>query len=399
VCEELRLREAELQDSDPVTAAFSGAFADFIVEDPTFRHALEKSVRFKESNGEPLGAYYTCHMLHRLMQATLIEQPDYPYAYADKVMWQGAITRLLEDEEKQKNFCLDLVYWDVGTNKSERGVAYRLMQHLYKDRFGDRPRYMDVGSSRGHIIAALDIADYVFRLPEVYTGSPEDNEIEVDPTLTSEIARLINWYLPIGRSVCIDAWPRNDEEVRLFKRACSFDPPELLNPANLQDYERLDQHQSSNITYIEELFDHPGLFDPQDGSTVVTGGAEVSGPPMYEFGQEFSFVTICSLMYQLAEERRRRVFDNALRYSPPNGIVMVQDFTDWQPPVDEQHPVEQLSFPSRWRDPSRPFSYRTMIFDKTQPDLGFQELFRWNNGRCQQLILGDLALHRMEVLS
>ncbi len=86
------------------------------------------------------------------------------------------------------------------------------------------------------------------------------------------------------------------------------------------------------------------------------------------------------MMYQISKKDRAKLLSKIQKQLLPEGIIIVQDFATLSPKNRSQ-----LSFKESWF--KNPYSYGTFVYS-AKTNWQFQEIFRWENGRCKTVKAG-----------
>jgi hypothetical protein len=317
---------------------------------------------------------YAQNKLLRPTQAyELRTNPDYPHGGFDNPnRWLRTFETILDDPENFGNFFIDSRR-NVASNVSERYKAIKLIMLTVGERFETAPNILDIGCSQNLGLIRLAAShqrthDHHKHLDDhAETGSLNTNWI-IDATDTSSLKRLLSIDAPIGGSVGIDIMNVEDPLVKGWAKSCSFYPSELFDARKVAQYEQLAQSRSEAVSFFR------GDFADFDHAQF-----QVTYP-----NKKFGLVTFSTMLYQCSPAERQRMLENAMLYVHPEGVIVIQDFVK----TNSSDPHE-LQFYKNWF--ARKYRYRTMVLDMREPELGFQELFRWDSGRCEKMKAGRSA--------
>lgn len=307
----------------------------------------------------------------------------YPYDYVENdELWTESLDMLYGAEEKfgHSELTFDQVAWNLQSNVSERYKGFKLPLVMFRERFGEVSRVLDVGASRNHGLKRMtqqsrSMRFNMTRVMEVQHGDePTD---KTDAYSSRKIRNALAAKIPL-RGVGVEPFPvlinkegQEDEGHRRWIESCSFYPSELMNRQRLNMYRKLDSMQIPGIEMRQGNFAVPYLHERFP---------ELPDEP-------FDMVTFSTVLYQMRDKHSflRAMLENALRYVKDDGMIIVQDFVK----LNQDFPND-LEFPDNWYD--EPYGYRTLIYDMTDQKRGFQEFVRWKNGRCMKMIWGDSPL-------
>jgi hypothetical protein len=164
----------------------------------------------------------------------------------------------------------------------------------------------------------------------------------------------------MGRANGIDIWPiGRDVEQSAWVESCSLKPLERIKPKHLTQYRNLDRYESDRVGFIWGSFADEQLDLSQNGVEL----------------QSQDLIAFLTTLYQVPEFARHRQLENAKKYLKPDGVIYIQDFAKL-----ESDDATMLDFPEHQFEEK--FGYRGFVFENAHPERGFQEVWRFSNGRC-----------------
>ncbi len=259
--------------------------------------------------------------------------------------------------------------FELQTTKPKRYATLQWLGHLCRERFQGPLNILDVGPSRGDGLKMLALGMPVGHIAVHGTDNDELN--------TTRVNDLLHVPLPdVGTFHGIEKWPilqRDALRTEWFKS-------NYLRPIDLKDPERV-------RLYYELEPDIPGVIIEQ-------GDFARDTPPELHHrhtGQTvYDIVFYSTVLYQMKEEQRIRMFKNGLkRIHPDRGLLVVQDYLS----INEEDPFE-LDFHDQLDEK---YKYRTVAIDLSsdeEREKGFQELIRWEDGSCNAMQFGNSDLSR-----
>ncbi|MEO7617425.1 MAG: class I SAM-dependent methyltransferase [Candidatus Saccharibacteria bacterium] len=337
-------------------AAFATAMYQ-LSESEKFKTAIERLYIAKPN-------VYASYVITSLFKATqkqlLVQYPlTYPLEFKTAAVWEHAITKIFSDTIHFEEFCLDLENRTVQSNVSERYKAFKLVLMLMKDRLGEMPSVLDVGCSRNHGLKKLAL-NLPFQPLEI--ASPLRIKGSTRIGLESHLNTLLRQDFGLSYGIGSDIVPIDMAEQASWVRNCSFYPGELLNTASVSEYDYLDNNEWDIVSFQQGDFVGKGLFGDDDYEGV------------------FDAITVSAFMYQLSDAERKQVRANLRRYLRPGGIIIYQDF------AQQGYVNSELDFEENWF--SSHYPYRTLIEFEDKGEELF-EVFRWQNGRCKRVMIGN----------
>lgn len=356
--------------NDPCLAAFGRAASELIQENKLLRPFLSTALRYRAENNRNVEPRYVANMLPRVFQKRILFDrriADYPFQF-DSRRWKAEIQDDLSTQEGQADFFFIMQVRDIQSNISERYKALKILGPLYEDRFDNEPTILDIGCSQNQGLKKLHLPG---RFMPVAGGLPLSQKEWMNS--------LIDGAWEPGESVGVDAWPI-DREVSWWAKSCTFRPVELLIKGRVDEYDAIDAIPNEppasffgDVDFAQVPPDYPADTEP--------------------VGHDFDIAVLSTVLYQLSPDKRQSMLQNAYDHTQSEGLVVVIDFA--YPMDNNPHELVYLDDDMYKKD----FQYRTLVFDKTRPEMGFQEFLIWNNGRCNRAKLGELALRAFAVVA
>ncbi|CAN5692373.1 hypothetical protein BH23PAT2_BH23PAT2_02100 [soil metagenome] len=367
---ELRLQIENPAGGDKRTSAYCEASRQLLQDDSDYQK-IANTVLFEREGVQPSHAV---NLVLRALQKQLTKNPDsgYPEVYTHSDPWKEALKyATYEGSSVYDEFITDIRTRNVQSNVSERYKAVAMVVNLMQDFYGKRPSILDVGCSRNHGLKRLTMGKK-FRFSQVnIEESVVDHPAEPikaipDGLATCFVQELLRTGLRLGPSLGIDIVPIQVEDNKEWARSCSFYPSELLDRKKVKAYDELDEAERQNVAFYHGDFSNLDVGDLERHSRV----------------ERFDIVTFSTVLYQVSPEKHETMFENAKKLLKPNGIILIQDFAEVDP--DNNY---KLRFFKNWF--KEPYLYRTILLDPKIRDGSLIELFRWDNGRCNKLLLSN----------
>jgi len=369
--EELAFQAEHPPAGDPRIAAFAKAMQGEAEQEPV-QTLLEQYYASRGNMGKSESVKLWLSSAQNLLWTP--ENPNYPEANDKERVWQKDLRSIFEDPNKRSQFVNsimnDLLYSDV----FERFKAIKLVLALFGSRFEEPPRILNDGCSRNLGLKKLAL-NLPFRPIEV-VDQPIDEVVSTKGRKNSKLSEALNQLLlrniEIGLSYGVDIHDLKSKEHARLTRSHSFYPSEIPDNDLVQEYDYLDGVEVPNVGFIQGDFANDELIE----SKFIP---EQSG---------FDLIVFSTVLNELSEEDCWKAIVNGAHHVTADGLIIAQGFITVDP--DE---MTDLHFPSTWFD--RPFPYRTLMLDMREIERGWQEIFRWENGRCKRLLsnLGGLTLN------
>lgn len=329
------------------------------------------------------------HQTLRAVQAQAIGHrvDDYPHAYlaedlsiaaVSKVSsrWNELIAGIVSNGRSIDELAYDVQLRRMQSMQVERSKAVKLIGLALQERFGPNPKVLDVGTSQmhgpKHLMLGLPFTPTVMDAAEKQTEKRFNREVR-------------RHWKPSAID-CIDIFFPDDPSNKNWAFANSFYPKELADPKKVARYRRLSDANVPGVAFARADFsaeDPEPQFLTQDQQYRMHIGDTLKE-------SDYEIISTLTMLYQLSPDERRQWFVNCKDYLKPDGIIVVSDFASLKDLHENSCPTDSLNFDVKWTDE---FSYRTFVYDKATPEKGFQEVFRWLNGRCRKVqITGSAAL-------
>lgn len=378
--ESLRIKARHPDGKDKYIGAYAVAMAE-VVEEQREGDFLQTVFTHRPS----LHGGYAANLLLRGAQKQKLDlqsefaERSYPEGYDAPGKWGGFLRRLISNANDYPDFSYDMQVRNIQSNISERYKGIKLAAHMYRRSLGENPTILDIGCSQNLGLKKIALVPR-FKFDKVKVR--HHGRFGISPILIDDVSRslranrLINSKLDIGPSVGVDLPfdERNERQERLWARACSFYPSELLND-NLRrryvNFQNADTPDKVKIAYADAR--SPTQLDSAVGVK-----------------QKFDLVSLSTILYQLSPSNRICLLENAMKKAKKDGLLVVQDFAK----VVDDHDGN-LEFIDDWTKQS--YSYRTNIIDMKHEGAGFKEAFAWESPRCRggmQLNFGNPAVKK-----
>lgn len=348
---------------------FSTAVHEGILHHPHFRELIDEMVRFRPG----IEPRYGMMLLLRGYQADqLSHNPDYPNGMQSMDAWLDVYDQVSTDDLRWALVRNNICSQQIQSNIAERYKSVKLIAELYKDRFDGPPSVLDFGSSMLH--GDIKLAYSQNDPPRVPFGAINVMEQrgktlpgKQDRLLQGIVNRILAKEVEFGPMMGVDITNIDDPVVKSWAKSCSFYPDELLQPQRVKEYNDLDTLDPNH----ERVRFFRGDFLELEHTRF-----DVESPV-----KQYDIAVFSTVLYQLAtEEERAKVRVNAYQFMNPKGLVIIQD-------------APGGNF-------TKKYNYRTEVLDLANVHHGYQEVFTWENGRCQRMApsIGYLAVGN-EVLS
>lgn len=325
----------------------------------------------------PYPDYAANHLMRGFWDAWRKDENEggWPERYIEPEVCRAGIKRVLGSDDKLAKLEFNVMYRPVQSTVSSRGAGPKMIMRANKSRFRRPVNIASIGHSLG-------LAERKLILGEPFDQVRLWDLIYADdkPLLReSQAAGLIlnhetNRPLEIERCVAIDILPGdNDPAAREWAISC-FTPREQMNKDFMNDVNRLASLRPDG--YISLAGDFTA--------------AQNVAPMIKELGsRKADYVILSTVLYQLSQQDRVAMLQNALDILSDDGMIILQDFVQARrsayrdTPDSIESSLEQLYFPSDWEK----WTYRTLVLDPARTGMEFEEALIFNDGRCGQVRL------------
>lgn len=368
--------------SDPYIGTWAGGMLDSLVQDD-LRSVLHDLLTFSQYQNRFVDSEYTANLAFRAIQKRIQELPPgevrYPRDFTRDI-WHDAVTSILRDQQGLADFRFIMLTRSIQSNVPGRYRGPWYAAQLLECGDGETISFLDVGCG-GNLglkqMARLD--EFPFEAVDVILPFRKSARREADLIRSEQLSRRLSEFnagsVALRGCVATDIFDyRTDPEILPWVISNTLRPLEQLDETKTARLRAL-----ANIDDVEGVTFLPGDFaaDPDNHSERHIKFPDIPRDQQFDIGL---FLTV---WYQTPPDEQQIMLDNMLRFMKPDGLVIVQDKAMPSP----DNPME-LQFFHDFDN----YHYHTLVWDLAQPDLGFQELFLWSNGRCDQLVFGDSAL-------
>lgn len=354
-------------------SVFADAAYDALEED-FFRNDLELIHTLRPE----LDAQTATRLLLRSYQADLLDRDEnYPESYQEKSRWLEEFQEVAQKEDRHERLLYNMLARDIQTNVAERYKAVKILAAIYEERFETPPSLLDVGCSVRHgglkliynLTGGSQIAPFE-SIEVVKAKSIEDfkrpEALEVDERITKLSNLILNKEINFGPVIGVDIADVTDPATRAWARACMY-PDEYRNKEYITEYDLLDR------------------LDPEQKRVKALLG-DFSTMSRREFVQkspvhEVDIAVYSAIMYQVPLSERLPLLVNGMNAIKPSGLLVLQDAVK----NDNFNPLEKDAIDGAF---GVPYNFRTLVYDMAHREDGWQEVFRWENGRCRRMALG-----------
>lgn len=370
IVQRLRHNETYYREKDPANltlSVFAGAALTALDTMRPFHQNVEDLVALRPD----LTPAHAIKLLERCYQAVLLKNdPCYPDAYRQQDAWYDAFSDIEKDGSASEMLYYRLLTQHVQSNIAERYKTVKLLADVYRDRFGDTPSHLDVGSSvlhgdiklvynRNGVSARVPFGDMQVYEPLDDRGLRQLSAGELRPRhdqVTTELANAaLRRTVTFGDVIGVDITDVDDPAIKEWAKSCSFYPDELRDTKKVAEYDeldRLDPHHE-RVRFVK------GDFANTHDVRTLRGMMN---------GNKFDIITFSTIFYQVDVRERHAMLVNAAQLLSDGGIILIQDAPDG-------------NFETRYR-------YGASVIDSTRPELGEQQILRWKTPRCKEAMIG-----------
>jgi hypothetical protein len=289
--------------------------------------------------------------------------PGYPRGFESPDGWAEVMHELLADPDIAGEIEYDMHARETQSNIAERYKTFKVLMHLYAERFGKSPHVLDIGCSQN-----LGLKKIALNKRFRYVSLSNTNNLRDALTETS-FNRLSNRKVMLGESYGVDLSIHNPAANKDWIKSNSFYPQDFLNSDLIREYDELEEQKVPNLDIV--LCDL--LTDGVQGLRTRNGGP---------IRRKYDFVISSTMEYQLTEDERERMNEIRLDLLGPNGIDIHQEFGHKDPLNPARHIISD-----EWFWSNNP--YHTTLRDTNDESLEFQTVFESTHGRVREIKLGE----------
>lgn len=365
-----RMSAQALNEKAPYSGSFFEAALNHLQTSPDFKNLI---YNFLAARPELLPNHRLYLPLRCFQKQAMRDNSSYPKGFTAE-RWRTVISGYMADPGISHEIEWDLHNRHLQTNVSDRykslpPIVAWLRAH---GRLRERVSILDIGCSVNAGLKKLALMDVIsgeeFTPTQVHI--PEDYDrpwlgSQADDELTEKASRLQNTPVNLGVSIGVDREDMSRKDNLEWARAC-LTPEEFVNGES-ESYDKLEIIRFPHVKFMKRDF-----LDNYEAQFLK------SSPENHEF---FDIVSLFTVLNQLSDRDRMRMLQVARRYVKPTGLVVIQDFAR----VDPDLPVEIQFLNNDW---NKNFSYRTIVLDKLMTHDGYQEVWRYDGGRCARVQAG-----------
>jgi hypothetical protein len=268
----------------------------------------------------------------------------------------------------------DMIQWgilrnNVCNNRMQSNIAERykfvqLMSVVLKERLGDNPTILDVGSSELHGGKKLAFGNQSNLGCKPFENVRLSYRHEIDNKLTfsfsRRLSRIANFALrqrvEFADIYGVDLTPIDDERVKLWVKSNSLRPDELSDPVKEAEYDLLDN------------------LDPEHervkfSMTDFASKSEVDKFIKNSSVKKFKLIVFSAVLYQAEPEEQQAMLENAYELLDEDGLIIIMD--------DKEGNFDQK------------YTFVASIIDANDIEAGEQKIIRFESGRCKRGFVED----------
>jgi hypothetical protein len=366
--------------SDPIFASHCEAMVEEIGEGRTGQILYEGLVDRKEYGNHPVSAKAAIELHFRKLQQCLLAgaqtepediwgktYPKYPdVAYTDTSLWVPVSRHIFFNGQAADNnreaYVHTLSVDVVQSNVEGRYVSHAMLMSAFRGMLGENPTVFDGGTSALMGPIKLLSPDSPFARLRV----KGDFGIGKKSAISRKLNRFKHTYPVPELVVGADMMPL-DEVARGWIETCSVRGMEWLNKEILEQRKQLrnceqDLMDSGKLKFVKA--DISAKYDKEAIRSITPEGG-------------FDVTTATTTMYLMLPEERDRVRQLYREITSKNGIIIYQDFCNYDP----EDRTKLIFHEEKWPE----YSYRTLIEFPGDGDGKLYEVFQFRTGRCKEM--------------
>lgn len=281
-----------------------------------------------------------------------------------KLIWEA----LIYDKKQSRNIHHDnILHREIQTNWYPRYSILKLLPFIYPE-LGDHPSYLDKGASQNYGLKWLKRNREVDKLPinpvTVYDADyahPPDRDLPVDQERTIILNNLLSRDFIPAECMGLDWWPADEPANKLWV-AANARPNEIGDKKRFEILADLNQ-EVADVNFLSNI----------DCSNTSQLAQELGN-------KKYDVVSLFMMLHQNNPSKIREIVQNAQGLAKE--IVVIFDVIS----VDEDnHAI--MHTPDDLYSEDDPYSFRVLVMKMKKRHEGFQEIARFKNGRCRDVIL------------
>lgn len=379
-------------ENDPRISAYRQAMIEMLLaEDPVAIKALETLYEGnpKTYNSPDTPAIYATNLYLRFLQKVLMQPENcpegfrYPHDFTNAETWKEGIRHVSQQKVAEAELIMCSAM-SIQSNVADRYKSLKLLLNGTEGRFSDSPLVLDIGSSQKLGPNVMVKKDATFFSLTVVAEVVDRPDVRI-ANIQAKIGAMLIQEVDIGEIRAVDVFTPDDPFIKNWIKACSLYPSELMIRKLVEYYDELSDFTSERIKFVLNDFAEPWEHKPNRST------AELPKPGTVDCS------ALITILYQAPMEDRKKILARAYDSLSEDGLLLVQDFVV----VHEEKPYE-LDF-SPWHKrssgdiPADEFPYKAFVWDKKNPEAGFQPFLSWSNGRCHTVRLEEYALKELKI--
>lgn len=324
--------------ADPILGNFYTALVEMIEKGNNISDLLIKIKNHRKDTTYK----HIVNLLFRSFQAIKFRQNDFSYKFFSVSEWIKELNSITSRNPEKKDFEKLLMTKSTTTTIYQRYAGLNIIiSHLFDAK---KVTIADFGCGGNYGLRGLELGESFKKIKDL--------------TPKKIASKLLFKKINLKKGIAIDKEHPDDEEVKLWRMACSFYPQELSNIKNIIDFEQ----RIKLVKKVEFL-----QTDLLTTKKLLKNRVDI--------------VFLSTILYQLNLEQQLLLLKKAKKLLKNKGVLIVQDFAA----KNLSNPTH-LDFNESWF--ANNFSYRT-FFATLKTNWEFLEALQWNNGRCRIVKPGE----------
>ncbi len=354
----------------------------------TLHDHIEEALDAHQSRGYPLSGHTMVHLASRsLHDYALTHTSELDFAYPEDFgpgigaiePWRWLARVAVNNEQFRKS----LTRRTINSTLPERTRGLEVAAACFPERFAGA-HALDIGSNLNYLQRCLALPGLRTALGLHLVGkNSEAEDYKLTDRLIDHLGSNPLTNRPIiGDSLGVDLSVCEHPSIINWVMHCSITPKELVKDPHRE--ETLLGHIESPSALVH--FTMGDIFEL--GPKTMYPERFVGALALHEMTDRarfrFDIATALTVGYLFDDEKRRALVDRMLELTTDNGLLFIQDFCRVDPHGEPKYNISYVDDIY-----SQPWQYRLLVYDKQNPDDGWQEMMVYRTGRCQQARLGN----------
>lgn len=378
---EFKRQSVDLQHTEPLSAELSEAYATLMETVPGYANWIADISEDRRTKG-PFSETHSTKLKSYLGHELMLERdPLLKRGFLHRNGWLELLEEVYVDDKKRVAYEIDHSYRNPVTSKPTRYSGALIIAGLMTKEHGEPFRHVDIGCGPNVGLAFEKLfmsGDYpadTRKLPTLPTLSVANSSERRSLAHIFEAARSRDFQQSFG----VDIFHPLDEVANKWSIACQV-------PSALVD--RRLRRQRATLEKVRDAAPDIGFILADASSVPLQNRFPRNDYPVDVMDSDYQadLATAFYEMYMLKHEQRMATFDTMKGIA--RFVAMIDAVSIAQAPQKNRHPIDQLKFAKTWDD----WSTALLLYDRDEPKQGWQEIARFRDGSCREIMPEDVLL-------